>query len=193
MKKFFDWLGSQEKWTSTLRNFAIIIGVGVALFGVIATLKSVDCALKKLNQDDSIFRKRLSIEAVYSTREVDFIQAFCRLKTARYYFEKHPDKKEQVLKEIYQQNNANKNINRLIDDLGLVSAKFAHIWHIYRDGNGERDVILNGVSPEIKEFSKICKAMSDLIPPGVIRPEIAPLLDEVHKWEWKDEKKYRNS
>lgn len=170
------WLERQEPWRTTLQTLAIILGIGVAIWHV--------CMM------DSIDKRRWTIEAVRSIKQVEFAHSYVRLQSVAK-FVSSPDQYEVAIEYIYSQGNKVRNQNRLIDDVNRVLGAFEYIWLLCEFGITDREIIFKGISADVRMFSIILEKLSPWVPHRLENLPFKKLLAVVNKREWKEEWKHR--
>jgi hypothetical protein len=124
------------------RNFcqtlAHLIDMGSKLSVIIAAV----FVIIQLNQNDRLERRRVAIDAINKTRQVEFIQAFARLKTFRQ--TKQVEEKQ-----------------AFVDDLNYVMSIFDNIAVLYLNGLADRCVIKNAIEFNLDEVLMIINSLEN--------------------------------
>jgi hypothetical protein len=123
-----DILKSLDHLIDSVSKFSVIIAV---LFVII-----------QMNQNDRLERRRIAIEAVNKTRQIEFIRAFARLKT--FYETKELDEKQ-----------------NFVDDLNYVMSIFDNIAVLYLNGLVDQCVIKNAIEYNLDEVITIINSLEN--------------------------------
>jgi hypothetical protein len=124
------------------RDICKIIDHIVDLISKLSVIIAVLFVIFQLNQNDRLERRRIAIEAVNKTRQVEFIQAYARLKTFRQ--TKQVEEKQ-----------------TFVDDLNYVMSVFDNIAILYLNGLADPCVIKNAIEFNLDEVLMIINSLEN--------------------------------
>ena len=114
----------------------------VDLVSKLSVIIAIFFVVFQFNQNERLERRRIAIEAVNKTRQVEFIQAFTRLKTV--YETKKVDEKQ-----------------TFVDDLNYVMSVFDNIAILYLNGLADPCVIKNAIEFNLDEVLMIIHSLEN--------------------------------